>query len=463
VQVWEETPPPSSSPPTDHRAKRKARQHNHRSIAPHGPSTGRLHATIATDPRMAMAGTVVPFISRENHRSVLFPSNSDNHFINIRGRLYKMATEDPPVGLHSLPEDLLVKILSSCDADVLSFACSSKEARRLSGSEQLWRLLSLAKWPHLANVLRAFDDEKEEEAQGESSLGHGRVGFGPIQLPPHLMRHPSSSPEAWAWRALYLGRHGCRTQRHVYCDAAIELLQKMDEPKRPPAAVIDDAASPAASFLQLGAILRAVDPPSTLASATEGRSWLWLLGHRLVQTQFVEELVTFARGVGANLDEWYERVEAGEHVDDSEGAHSFLLLRALRGRTALEEILATMRLFVADAHHSMPDRVGEAPTGGRGSSSAGGGAAPEQELSPWEARVRQLATLAKGLNRNILSLREEGCDMSVPACYRPPATRRDRDWWWYLEPPMMVSGGNPFIPPLPAWVDAELAGGTSSQ
>ena len=74
------------------------------------------------------------------------------------------------------------------------------------------------------------------------------------------------------------------------------------------------------------------------------------------------------------------------------------------------------------------------------------------------AAVEELTARALRINRNILSMRSEGCDLSVPISYRPRAACKARAWWWFLEAPMHVSGGNPYILPEPHWMNCQLAG-----
>jgi len=88
-----------------------------------------------------------------------------------------------------------------------------------------------------------------------------------------------------------------------------------------------------------------------------------------------------------------------------------------------------------------------------------GAAGVEEELRI----VEQVATSTVRINELLLSLREEGCDLSVPCAFQSLYARRrpgggGGHWWWWFEAPMHVSGGNPFIVPLPDHYNEMQAG-----
>ena len=76
--------------------------------------------------------------------------------------------------------------------------------------------------------------------------------------------------------------------------------------------------------------------------------------------------------------------------------------------------------------------------------------------APWletAAEVREAARRLRGaiarLDEDLISLQQEGCDLSVTAAQRSMAAIGPvgaEHWWWWFDPPCYVSGGCPLIP-----------------
>ena len=378
----------------------------------------------------------------------------------------------PPTTLERLPDDLLCNNIFPLigDVGVLRFGCCSTGCSALVLCDcGLWRQLCLSRWPHLNNVFAAVAGTSIlldkilpshlTVARRVCSQGHGADILS-------LLAEP---------RALHRARVLCGTSVQLQCDKAIAVCQELLSAQ--------DTDATVRALERLGALLRHIDEGGVAArSAPEYRAWLWLVGSLLLEPKARLRLLQLSVLVESDLDRWYESVENGLASPEH---NRQLLISAFERRSALEVVLTVLRALQYDYH-----RMHNAPPGllllsSRGSGRGGGAImqaeaaeaaeAAEEEAEaaeeegddwswPFESRsvdlaIRELRAAAVRINRSLLSMRSEGCDLSVPSSFRPlPLSKRADAWWWFLEEQMHVSGGNPYVMPQPIWMDADLAG-----
>lgn len=332
-------------------------------------------------------------------------------------------TDAEVVTIERLPEDVLdVVLLRVGDRGVLRFACVSHAARAIAAREELWEQLLLCRWPHVNKVLAAVRD----------------AHFSLVEklLPSHLRTANTHG----APRAFHRARVLCGSSAQLLCDEAIAQCQTL----------LSTPSIVAADLRALGAVLHHINEAGLQArTAPEYRAFLWLLGPMLLDPKVQTALVKLAVSVESLLDKWYTAVEEGASTPE---ANQQLLLSAFHGRSTVESVLTVLRAMQYD-HARMrnppPDLLGIER-------------ARRQAGANW-SDIEALAAAALRVNRSILSMRSEGCDLSIPTSYRPGIASKASAWWWFLEAPMHVSGGNPYVLPTPHWMDSQLTGRPASE
>jgi len=395
--------------------------------------------------------------------------------------------ELPPVScrLDELPHDVIVHILvRATDRTALSFVCCSKGCYEATACEELWKQLCRTRWPHIAEL--------------SSAVEAAPLAVKLCAIPPHMLAIastwagsdslPSAAADCQRWHALYRARLNARLSSAVASGVPEKSNQRPSEPappggwagllslydesialsqRRPHASCSDVLTGGSHPWTaRLGPILvRINDAHHGRRPPEEGLAWLWLVGASLVS--FGSELCSLADETRAQLDSWYDNLEGGS----SAVVQRELLLDALNKRSMLEEVLSCLHGYchvrVECFRRHVNDRVASGPTDADTSHmypcssfvDERGAAGVEEELRI----VEQVATSTVRINELLLSLREEGCDLSVPCAFQSLYARRrpgggGGHWWWWFEAPMHVSGGNPFIVPLPDHYNEMQAG-----
>ena len=338
--------------------------------------------------------------------------------------------------LDQLPDDLVKQILlSTLGAGCIRYACCSRSCLSSMQSDPLWRELCDRQWPNLAQVL-AFVRVAPTAFQG------------PI-IPDHLAFSTNG-------RDVYHARF-LATQAALRCKR-VDLISLYDESIVAAAAVAEKQSLE--KLVRLSQVLSQIDEAGHCDMgrtdlAPEGRAWLWLLASLLLQSSNLDTLCEFAKAANARLDEWYDVLEAGGEAVDQWP----LLTAALRDRSALEAVLTVLQWWVTDVGNlDYAEAVGHNYVAPGSLASA-----LETYVESALAGLRRISQATIDINNNILGMRAEGCDLSVPSAFRPQSARRvdvpvSASWWWHIEAPMHVSGGNPYVQPLPAWMNANQAG-----
>ena len=330
------------------------------------------------------------------------------------------------IDLLQLSEDVLIHdILAALQpVSVLRFACCSIACSLLTRSDALWESLCRVDFPDMDAVfvsVQALPDGIRNER---------------MIIPMHLAERPPPRALHHARFAASLDDKTKARRFLALCDGAIAICKV--RPINVPA---------------LGRLLRQIDEEHATASiGSEARAWLWVIGALLLCTlELWNHLICFAREVDLQLDTWYSHLAAG--TTNSE-IHLPVLVEAYRNRSCLEEILTTLNNLAYDQRHHVPKELCMRL---------------DSHVDLWDlnsrAYVLTLNELRQGamrINANILSMRAEGCDLSVPNHVRPRSMSKASGWWWWIEAPMHVSGGNPYVLPLPDWMDSDLCGRTTS-
>ena len=348
--------------------------------------------------------------------------------------------QDALASMSELPEELLVVILygthsaeavTRCATVCHKFACASR-------SEWLWQMLCESTWPMLwtpracpAVHLRALPPESWK------SLFRSRVtnmSTGSLCGVCELLRlYDSSTCLATARHAgwvVELGMLLLRIERaHTCNDVSHPSNPTIESRNQPRAASFSDETECWARTMQCKLLAGASDVLA-LVGKSESAQPPPQGEQAAIQDDHVSQT---PESLSCMLDAWHECIESGLATRGSMAGDEAmqLLLRALVTRSALATLSSLFDFF-----ECVPTR---APVGA-------------SDGAPIGASVRALARhLADGiekLDEDFVSLRLEGCDLSITAAQRAAAIGPvgAEHWWWWLDPPCYVSGGCPLIP-----------------
>ena len=349
--------------------------------------------------------------------------------------------DSPPPSLSTLPEELLESLLlphCGAAAAVQVAKCSQALRGLVATSDRLWQSLCEKEWSELHAVASVTEEIDDLATDGRRQQWWG----GP-------------NPPKAAWREFF-SRKYCAYDKNLTLsrqyDHIVVLLHRRsnlaDDWLEQLGWTLAEMLLARSKVSERRYLLLPQTPSSANVHLPQILSWRcpypWLTNRHA--DEMVDAAVALSTEACALLDAWYELAGQGGISHSSESRRD--LLRAFRALSALHALTW--------CHVDLSGPLV--------------GLNPASHEQPWQAKRGQLARALKACTgrvaHTIRSMREEGCDISIPASVRPacvvgPAAARTH-WWWHCPEPTFVSGGCPLIPPMNAdcslWEDAGSRG-----